>query len=238
MTPVSGPVVIGIADPAQTEVEAFGRRLAGLLGTDAELVVEADAPARTLFERAEATRAAAIVIGATRRAVEGGIAVGSVGEQLLAGAPCALVVVPAGHADRGLERIAAAYVPGDQAAAALREAADLAGRCGAALELLAVADPHVVERDRWAGRADAGELAAAHEEVVRRHAEEAAAAAGATARVLTGDPSEQLRAESGAYDLLVCGSRDYGPVSGVYIGGVSKSLMHGAACPVMVVPRD
>ncbi|MGI8624140.1 MAG: universal stress protein [Solirubrobacteraceae bacterium] len=39
--------------------------------------------------------------------------------------------------------------------------------------------------------------------------------------------------ESSELDLLVCGSRAYG----VLAGGVSKMLMHGAACPVMVVPR-
>jgi nucleotide-binding universal stress UspA family protein len=38
-------------------------------------------------------------------------------------------------------------------------------------------------------------------------------------------------------DLLVTGSRGYGPLRRVLIGSVSTPLMHSAPCPVMVVPR-
>ena len=38
-------------------------------------------------------------------------------------------------------------------------------------------------------------------------------------------------------DLLVCGSRGYGPFGSVFLGGVSRRLVHRAACPVIVVPR-
>ncbi|HSS43092.1 MAG TPA: universal stress protein [Solirubrobacterales bacterium] len=42
--------------------------------------------------------------------------------------------------------------------------------------------------------------------------------------------------EAGA-DLLVAGSRNYGPVRRVLLGSVSTQLMHRAPCPVLVVPR-
>ena len=38
-------------------------------------------------------------------------------------------------------------------------------------------------------------------------------------------------------DLLVCGSRGYGPVRAVLLGGVSRRLTAEAQCPVIVVPR-
>jgi hypothetical protein len=38
-------------------------------------------------------------------------------------------------------------------------------------------------------------------------------------------------------DLLVCGSRGYGPVRRVLLGGVSSRLIRGARLPVAVVPR-
>ena len=38
-------------------------------------------------------------------------------------------------------------------------------------------------------------------------------------------------------DLLVCGSRGYGPLRSVLVGGVSGRLMRSAHCPVIVVPR-
>jgi nucleotide-binding universal stress UspA family protein len=38
-------------------------------------------------------------------------------------------------------------------------------------------------------------------------------------------------------DLLVAGSRGYGPLSSVIAGSVSRHLAHHAPCPVLVVPR-
>ena len=35
----------------------------------------------------------------------------------------------------------------------------------------------------------------------------------------------------------MCGSRGYGPLGSVLLGGVSRRLVHRAACPVIVVPR-
>jgi nucleotide-binding universal stress UspA family protein len=42
--------------------------------------------------------------------------------------------------------------------------------------------------------------------------------------------SEQL-------DLLVLGSRAYGPLRSVLLGSVSRRVTAGAHCPVIVVPR-
>lgn len=39
-------------------------------------------------------------------------------------------------------------------------------------------------------------------------------------------------------DLLVAGSRGYGPVRGVLPGAVSRYLVDNAPCPVLVVPRS
>jgi Universal stress protein family len=42
---------------------------------------------------------------------------------------------------------------------------------------------------------------------------------------------------SGTLDLLVTGSRGYGPLRAVMVGGVTGRVMHDAACPVVVIPR-
>jgi nucleotide-binding universal stress UspA family protein len=54
----------------------------------------------------------------------------------------------------------------------------------------------------------------------------------------TGNPVERLLevAEVGV-DLLVLGSRGFGPVMRLLIGSVSSRVIRGAPCPVMVVPR-
>jgi nucleotide-binding universal stress UspA family protein len=38
-------------------------------------------------------------------------------------------------------------------------------------------------------------------------------------------------------DLLVCGSRGYGPVRRVLLGTVSAALLRQASVPVLVTPR-
>ena len=49
-------------------------------------------------------------------------------------------------------------------------------------------------------------------------------------------PSALADAAEGA-DLLVTGSRGYGPRHSVLVGGVSRYLVDNAPCPVLVVPR-
>jgi nucleotide-binding universal stress UspA family protein len=56
--------------------------------------------------------------------------------------------------------------------------------------------------------------------------------------VVEGDVVERL-AELGPdeVDMLVCGSRGYGPIRRVLLGGVSARLVRRSRLPVMVVPR-
>ena len=63
-------------------------------------------------------------------------------------------------------------------------------------------------------------------------------ASSATDELLEGDVVDELAAlDEREIDLLVCGSRGYGPVRRVLLGGVSRRLIRRAACPVVVVPR-
>ena len=51
------------------------------------------------------------------------------------------------------------------------------------------------------------------------------------------DPADVLIRVSEHLDLLVCGSRGYGPLRAVLLGGVSRRLAAEAQCPVIVLPR-
>lgn len=77
-------------------------------------------------------------------------------------------------------------------------------------------------------------------------AEAIAREAGAAIRVLTvvsppvalpGVASTLAEACEEGVDLLLAGSRRYGPVTRVLLGSVSTQLIHKAPCPVMVIPR-
>jgi nucleotide-binding universal stress UspA family protein len=52
-----------------------------------------------------------------------------------------------------------------------------------------------------------------------------------------GDPAEILVDVSQNLDLLVCGSRGYGPARAVLLGGVTRRVTKEAHCPVIVLPR-
>ncbi len=52
-----------------------------------------------------------------------------------------------------------------------------------------------------------------------------------------GDPERELAAETEGVDLMIAGSRGYGPHQAVLLGSVSGRLVRDASCPVLVVPR-
>lgn len=95
-----------------------------------------------------------------------------------------------------------------------------------------------------AGGLDAGALEAvrsiredAAATVLRRGLDAVSVGRSAGGEILTGQPAEALAAASADLDLLVCGSRGYGPMRAVLLGGVSRRLAAEAHCPVIVLPR-
>ena len=159
---------------------------------------------RALHEVAEDEDADVIVLGSTHRGGLGRVLPGSVGERLLHGAPCAVLVAPSGFAGRerlAIRSIGVGYDGRTEASHAREVAAALADELGAELQAI------TVTADGGDGPADPGEAAT---ELVER---------------------------SSALDLLVVGSRGYGPVRHAVLGSVTAELMQAAACPVLVVPR-
>jgi nucleotide-binding universal stress UspA family protein len=59
----------------------------------------------------------------------------------------------------------------------------------------------------------------------------------ATAALLDGDVAEVLAHEARELDLLVLGSRGYGPVRAVLLGSVSSAVVRSIERPVVIVPR-
>ncbi len=55
--------------------------------------------------------------------------------------------------------------------------------------------------------------------------------------VARGRPANLLLELSEGVDLLVIGSRDWGPAARLLLGSTGEALMHDAACAVLAVPR-
>ena len=173
---------------------------------------------------------------------------GSTAQRLMHGAPCPLAIVPAGwEAGGALDTIGVAYVENEEGREALRGGHALAARSGAALRvLMAVKAGLVMYGETEAQTAEQrgkefdeveGELRVRSEEALRRATEGLGGDMAIETDVFVEDPADVLVRVSEHLDLLVCGSRGYGPVRTVLLGGVSRRLTAEAHCPVIVLPR-
>ncbi len=197
----------------------------------------AGSPAQALHDLAEEEDAALVVLGATHYGRIGRITPGSVASNLLHGAPCPVLVVPAGHEVRPIRTVAVAYDEGIQAKEALEHAARLARRFDARLEIIAGYEHELFAGPAMVAAADIEELL--HDDVAKRVKAQADAITDipVDTRVVTGPmPGALVDAAEGA-DLLVTGSRGYGPRHSVLVGSVSRYLADNAPCPILVVPR-
>ena len=196
-------------------------------------------PAGVINDLAEREEAETIVIGSPHRGTVGRVLLGSVADGLLHGAPCETVTAPRGYAgeEHGPFRtIAVAYDDTEEAKAALARAEALALACRATIVIFTVmAPPAVVPGATGYTPAIAPEAGP----IVTRAVKGVDERIAATGRALAGTPGATIAeaCEEVGADLLVAGSRGYGPVMRVLIGSVSTQLMHRAPCPVLVVPR-
>jgi nucleotide-binding universal stress UspA family protein len=219
---------------------------AELDGAAAELRATAStSPARGLAELAERDGAAAVVVGSSSRGAIGRVLSGGTAERLLHGSGCPVAVAPRGYRRHAgpLGALAAAFIDTPEGHEAVRVAAGLAASSGLPLTLhsvIAVSTnwfvPPAVRRE---------EEALVPEEVrqgYRKALDEALArvpgGVRASGELHYGDVVDELSmlGERGA-DLLVCGSRRYGPVRRVLLGSVSSALVRQASLPVLVAPR-
>jgi nucleotide-binding universal stress UspA family protein len=202
-------------------------------------------PARGLAELAEGEDAATVVVGSHRRGAFGRVASGSTAERLLHGSGCPVTVAPRGYRRQGesqLRRIGVAFVDTPDGREAVRHAADLAARSGLPLTVLSVVTVHhtwfVPETVRPEEETVPVEVRKEYQEALDRALAELPDGVRATGELRYGEVVDELAmvGERGV-DLLVCGSRGYGPVRRVLLGTVSAALVRQAAVPVLVVPR-
>jgi nucleotide-binding universal stress UspA family protein len=219
-----------------------------LAGEGVEFEVKAlagSSPARALHEAAERLGAGLVVVGSAHGGSHGRLRPGSTAVRLLHGAPCAVAVVPHGwQAGGGLHTIGVAYLDSPEGHEALDGAVALARSAGAKLRVLAAAKPHSYQPAKHEGRLHegpayetlGGDLQAA---IDRALATVTGGKAGVEIEpdVSVQDPADFLIAASEGLDLLVCGSRGYGPTRAVLLGGVSRRVTAEAHCPVIVLAR-
>lgn len=178
-----------------------------------------------------------LVVGSPHRGPIGRALIGSVADSLLPGAPCAVVVAPRGYAAEShdpLRLIAVAYDGTPEAKAALHRAEAIARPLNARIRVLTVVAPPVAVGVAGYVPPEPPDPEKIVEEAMRSIDPKLSA----ESEVLRGPPARTLaEACEDGVDLIVAGSRDYGPLMRVLLGSVSSRLIHETPCPVLVVPR-
>jgi nucleotide-binding universal stress UspA family protein len=235
-----------MADCTQA-LQALEQELAGQGDAECRKLLGSSA-ARALHEAAEAEDAGLLVVGSSRRGPLGRVVPGSTAARLLRGAPCPVAVVPrawTGH--HTIATVGVAYTGSEEARVALHSAHALARIAGAKLrvvtvvtpgpELYAVTEPRTAERPGKDVTAVEGEARVEAEQALRAAVAELSDDVATEADAFVGDAAEILIELSEQFDLLVCGSRGYGPLRAVILGSVSRRVAGEARCPVIVLPR-
>lgn len=169
---------------------------------------------RGLHELAEREAAAVVAVGAQHRYGIGRLKPGGVIERLLHGAGRPVLVVGDERAgDAPVRTVGVAHAGDPDGDAALAAGAALAEDLGAAMRVLQVVEP--------------GAPAPAAPSI----------SPSAELRAIDGHAARVLLREGDDVDLLVLGSRGYGPPGTVLLGSVSRRVVAHAQCPVLVVPR-
>jgi nucleotide-binding universal stress UspA family protein len=234
-----------LRDEARETARGMRDRLEGMPENRSHIRLMANpSPAHALHDLSEAERASLVVVGSTHTGRAGRVLPGSTGERLLHGTPCSVAVVPKGyreHAEEPIRRIGVAYNDTDESKAALTAAVDLARALDAELEVISVVTTESFASPALMGGPSVAMIREDVERYVQATLDEVVASVPdgvtATSARLTGNPGDELARRSEGLDLLVVGSRGYGPLRAVIAGGVSGRLMREAYCPVIVVPR-
>lgn len=228
----------------ERQMEEALRRLHADLGVETRVLKDLSVPAG-LHRIARQLEAGLIVVGSTDRGAAGRVLTGSTAQRLLHGAPCPIALAPRGYAAEPLQTVAVGFVDSPEGHAALRAAHMLAERAGARLRVVAALHRSGGLEALRSGSAKperGSQLQGRHRADVEAALERELATLPSGVDVLTelhvDDPAEVLLRISHNVELLVCGSRGYGPLRSVLLGGVSRRLVDESSCPVLVLPRE
>jgi nucleotide-binding universal stress UspA family protein len=221
-----------VADDGSVHSRAAVRLARCLAGPGTNLVRGSLKSPSDIADAARREGADLIVVGAARDAT-----------RLLHGSPVPVAVAPTGLAvpeDR-LRVIGVGFDGQPESRAALRAAEQIAIEQGATLRVYAVIPPNPMTTSRVEPTPDEyrRQISESLDGQLRDEVEKLDNSVRAAASVIRGEPIETLVARTReGLDLLVVGSRGYGPLRRVFFGSVSSRLIDRAECAVLVLPRQ
>lgn len=205
-------------------------------GVDAEIAsVVAPSPGRGLHERAEEQGADVLVVGSTSRGPFGRAMLGDDTRGALNGAPCAVAIASTGYSENPvpLARIGVAYDESPESKMALALARKLAEPTRATIRVLEVVS---IPTYAYAGLVPAA-IGDNIEVMLREANGRLQELPDVDAQAVYGMTGEALAEFGDDVDMLVAGSRGYGPVKRLVLGSTSEYLERHARCSLLVLPR-
>jgi nucleotide-binding universal stress UspA family protein len=205
-------------------------------GFSAELVsVVSMSPGGGLHRQAEEQNADLLVVGSCSHGAFGRVMLGNDTRAALNGAPCAVAIASRGYAEHPdpIAMVGVGYDASRESEAALAMARELAAPTSATVQAL-----EVVSIPTYAYT---GIMPPALGESIDVMLQEANGRMkklpGVEGHAVYGLAGEELAAFGDRVDILVVGSRGYGPVRRLMLGSTSAYLERHAHCPLLVLPR-
>ena len=188
---------------------------------------------RGLHELCELVGADLLVVGSSRHELLGRVLIADDTRAALNGAPCAIAIAPAGYAEQpvAMREIGVGYNGSPESEHAVSVARRVAAEHGAKLSAF-----EAVSLPTYAFIEGSAPIDRTIDELIQ-DARERIATLGIEAHAVYGLPVEELALYSASLDLLIVGSRDYGPIGRLVHGSTSHQLARAARCPLLVLTR-
>ena len=231
-----GSTAPGTDESERARAEELLVRERELAGVDAALIARADRRVgHGLHRIADECDADLLVVGSTRHAVLGHVLAGDDCRAAIQDAACPVAVAPGGyrHSPHDPQRLGVGYDGSAEGDRALETAREMAGRYGGAVTTVWTVtwDDVRTEEPLPADWPDATQT------LIERRRRRLAELRDVTGVVVYGGPRQELVKASREVDLLIVGSRGYGPLGRITHGSVSRYLLGRVACPLLVVPH-
>jgi nucleotide-binding universal stress UspA family protein len=202
----------------------------------AELVsIASTSPGRGLHQQAEEQGADLLVVGSCAHGAFGRAMLGDNTRAALNGAPCAVAIASAGYADHPtpIAKVGVGYNGSPESKAALAVARKLAAATRALVYAL-----EVVSIPTYTFTGLIPPITGESIDLMLREANARMKALGdVEGRAVYGLSGEELAAFGDDVDVLVVGSRGYGPMRRLVLGSTSDYLQRHARCSLLVLPR-
>jgi nucleotide-binding universal stress UspA family protein len=226
---------LGADDALESSLRLLARERAAAGNDVTTAALRAPSPGRGLHVQAEEQGSDLIVVGSCGHAQLGHTTIGDAMRSALNGAPCPVAIACAGYSRRAgpLRSVGVAYNRTRESDAALSLAREIAEPTRASVRALEVVP--VTGNDHTAFVPAVAD--AAVDVTLREACEHMDHLDGVDGRVAYGLVGEELAAFGTEVDILLVGSRGYGPTRRVMLGSTSEYLGRRACSSLLVLAR-